>query len=456
MRKSISLFSISDSGSFENPYLLSYAVIECIFETLPQLCLQTYLYFTYNKEIEFFVFIIAWIISILVLIKIPIVVWYNWRIVYKLSFKRRHNGEIISIKYHPIQDIVATGSWDHTILINSIISKDNMHNIIKAKRVLDHHYNINCIIFHPKQFDIIACAGQGVELFNWRIGKTIATFPKTKERDQLRRKKRHRTKEVKQCLFSPDGNRLIWCQGKNILIWDIINKKELLKIKCIQGNRLGDVQTIDISPNGKYIAAGLYQNKIKVFNSYNKDLIRVLEGHIGSINTIKFDRQGKYIISGGSDSQLILFDLRTGQKLKTFNKHSSDIMSIAIDYNNKYIASVGRDKLLYIIYLSNLQPLKKWIPYKTQRDIRCVDFSPYGDTIAAADEDHKVHILTLPKECHIKHNRFSTDFGHNKLPIINDNDQVELQNNHQKQYSNIDAITTNDYNKFDPKEHNIN
>merc|ERR1712232_995331 len=104
--------------------------------------------------------------------------------------------------------------------------------------------------------------GQGIELFNWRMGKSIGQFPKNRER----------TKEVKEVCFSPDAKRLIWCQGKNVFVWDIMEKRELLKIKVIQGGRLGDVESIDISPNGKYIACGLYQNQIKVYNSSNKDL----------------------------------------------------------------------------------------------------------------------------------------------------------------------------------------
>ena len=579
IRKSVSLFSClnqclcknkggtSPRNSFENPYLLSYAVVEALFETLPQLCLQTYLYFVHahdkEPEIEIQVFIIAWIVSILVLIKIPIVVWYNWRIVYKLSFKRRHAGEIMSIKYHPIQDLIATGSWDHTVLINSIIDgssskhssnrrrggrskskrrkkksshTENMDDNpeIKAKRVLDHHYNINCIAWMPKfmnsihdpNTDIIAVAGQGIELFNWRMGKSIGQFPKNRDRDALRRKKRHRTKEVKEVCFSPDAKRLIWCQGKNVLVWDLAEKKELLKIKCIQGNRLGDVMSIDISPNGKYIACGLYQHQIKVYNSYNKDLIRVLEGHTDAVMCVRFDRQGKYIISGGADGKVRVFDLRYGEQIKKFDGHKSDVMCISIDYTNRYIASAGRDRTLLITYLDDedltttdadkersrksttrkkshsaqqplkqLRQLKDWIPYRAERDIRCCDFSPYGDTIACASEDHQVHIISLPQECHIRQHRFSTDIGNilhrvhtpqKDIPIIDHNtrnnngglqeihsndealpepevDDEGSQNNDttlnvgvvQRQFSNIDAITTNDYNKFDPKEHKL-
>lgn len=194
---------------------------------------------------------------------------------------------------------------------------------MKAKRVLDHHYNINSVSWMPKfqhslhdaHSDVVAVAGQGLELFEWRSGKSRAQFPKSKERDQLRRKKRQRTKEVKQCCFSPDAKRLIWCQGKNVLVWSLgedeeERPRELLKIRAIGGGRLGDVQSIDVSPNGKYIACGLYQNQIKVFNAFNKDLVRVLDGHSGPVLTVKFCRKGKYVISGGGDATVRVWDLR--------------------------------------------------------------------------------------------------------------------------------------------------
>ena len=68
MRKSVSLFC--GGHSFENQYLLSYAVVECIFETVPQLALQSVCYFQFTKdgerEVDLTVWLIAFAISILV------------------------------------------------------------------------------------------------------------------------------------------------------------------------------------------------------------------------------------------------------------------------------------------------------------------------------------------------------------------------------------------------------
>merc|ERR1712048_412743 len=101
--------------------------------------------------------------------------------------------------------------------------------------------------------------------------------------------------------------------------------------------------------------------------------------------------------------------------------------------------------------IEQMKQLRNWVPYKTERDILCCDFSPYGDTVACASEDSKVHILTLPKQCIMRSNKFSADFrdsGNDKVIKVIEPENV-------RQFSNIENIKTNDYNKFDPKEHVI-
>merc|ERR1719461_1877144 len=98
-----------------------------------------------------------------------------------------------------------------------------------------------------------------------------------------------------------------------------------------------------------------------------------------------------------------------------------------------------------------MKELRNWTPYTTDRDILCCDFSPYGDTVACASEDSKVHILTLPKQCVMRSNKFSANFRENGDKILKVNGN-EKEPENVRQFSNIEAIRTNDYNKFDPKE----
>ena len=72
--------------------------------------------------------ILVYKLELLVLVKITIVVWYNWRIVYKLSFKRRHAGEVMSLHYHPVLDLVepnmACGLYQHQVKVYNAHNKD--------------------------------------------------------------------------------------------------------------------------------------------------------------------------------------------------------------------------------------------------------------------------------------------------------------------------------------------
>merc|ERR1712083_841406 len=81
-----------------------------------------------------------------------------------------------------------------------------------------------------------------------------------------------------------------------------------------------------------------------------------------------------------------------------------------------------------------MKELRNWTPYTADRDILCCDFSPYDDTVACASEDSKVHILTLPKQCIMRSNKFSADFREEKGK--NHKNVEQNSNAHGRQFSN--------------------
>ncbi|ETO21254.1 hypothetical protein RFI_15950 [Reticulomyxa filosa] len=263
--KSLSLFH--GTANFENPYLLVYTVVECIFETIPQLILQTYIYWTHRMDkegaIDKPVIYFAWAIMGIVLVKILIIIWWNWRIIYRLSFKRRHNAEVTSVHNHPYLDLIASGSCDYTVLVYDVVDRE----LVKTKRVLDHNFYVHCVRWSPDG-NLLAVAGQGIDIWDWREGKKVHHFPKNYTRDLLRRKKRLRRKEVKDCVWDPNGRYLLFCIGKSLTIYDIKQAIEVTRVKAQQGNysnALNDIQCVCISPSMKYAAIGIFHSQINVF-----------------------------------------------------------------------------------------------------------------------------------------------------------------------------------------------
>merc|ERR1719336_476054 len=87
-------------------------------------------------------------LGLICLIRMPILVWFNRRIVHRLNFKRRHNATVSSVAFcqDSDEDIIATGSWDGTVIIHRILEGQ----FIKAKRCIPMGYPVNDVKFAPE------------------------------------------------------------------------------------------------------------------------------------------------------------------------------------------------------------------------------------------------------------------------------------------------------------------
>merc|ERR1719436_184490 len=90
---------------------------------------------------------LALILGGICLIRMPILVWVNRRIVHRLNFKRRHNATVSSVSFcqDADEDVIATGSWDGTVIIHRILEGQ----FIKAKRCIPMGYPVNAVKFAP-------------------------------------------------------------------------------------------------------------------------------------------------------------------------------------------------------------------------------------------------------------------------------------------------------------------
>ncbi|KAK9379037.1 WD40-repeat-containing domain protein [Kockiozyma suomiensis] len=75
---------------------------------------------------------------------------------------------------------------------------------------------------------------------------------------------------------------------------------------CLRFNRKGD-----------YLASGLFDGSVIVFDFDTYGIARVLRGHTRPVTSLSWSRDGRYLLSGSRDWLCILWDLKDGKRLET-------------------------------------------------------------------------------------------------------------------------------------------
>jgi WD40 repeat protein len=94
---------------------------------------------------------------------------------------------------------------------------------------------------------------------------------------------------------------------------------------------------IAFSPDGKVLASGGYDNRIRLWNPDTGKELRVLEGHKSFVNCIAFSADGKWLASGSQDSTLCLWEVETGKVTREFQGHKSPIERMTLSPDGKVL-----------------------------------------------------------------------------------------------------------------------
>ena len=95
------------------------------------------------------------------------------------------------------------------------------------------------------------------------------------------------------------------------------------------------------SPDGKTIASGSNDGRIRLWNTSGKPIAQAFRGHEGApIASLAFSRKGSVIVSGGTDGTISLWDLM-GEPLLSHRLigHVGIVSSVALSPDGKTIFS---------------------------------------------------------------------------------------------------------------------
>jgi WD40 repeat protein len=196
--------------------------------------------------------------------------------------------------------------------------------------------------------------------------------------------------------FSPDNKKLIYSYGKRIYVRDIENDETVSTIGINGGSGRsicspifspdgefiaaysdtilyvwyadtgeifyefrGDSYFFDFAfhPDGKIIAANAGNNRIKLYDLQNKNILwSKVSGHKSELFYVMFSPDGKRIVSGAGETgskpekTIILWDAKTGDELSYFYEADMSVSSIMFSPNGKYILASDEGQRCIVVF----------------------------------------------------------------------------------------------------------
>ncbi|MDR1484986.1 MAG: WD40 repeat domain-containing protein [Planctomycetaceae bacterium] len=198
---------------------------------------------------------------------------------------------------------------------------------------------------------------------------------------------------VSSLAFTPDGKKLLaGCRDKNLIICDVNSGKESARFNTFTKS----ITAIEISPNGKFVAAGFENGVTWILEIGAKKLHKELSKvHNASILDIAFSGKGDRILVAAQDASVSIWSVNDGKWLYTFKGHRGPVKSVSFDYRNEKIISSSTDKSILIWKPANnpKQDPKELILQRLTghaAEVSFVCFAPDAETVYSASLDKNV------------------------------------------------------------------
>jgi WD40 repeat protein len=226
---------------------------------------------------------------------------------------------------------------------------------------------INGVEFSPDDKYIVSAGRDGVALWDARTGKEIRRFGELIG--------------VYRATFSPDGKTILTSasttDGKARL-WDIATGQ----LRREYQSELGEMSSIDFSPDGKYILADGGSNIVHVWETQTGEELTQLIGHTDVIFTAVFSTDGKTIATASADGSARLWDVQTGQEIRRFIGHTAEVESVSFSPDGKFLLTGSADgtaRLWDVDYHTTME----YLCSRLLRDFTEEERAQYGITDAA-------------------------------------------------------------------------
>ena len=296
------------------------------------------------------------------------------------STRLRHGGEITSIAFAPDGRRIATAGHDNTL---------SLWDVATGKE-LAHFHAPACVAltFAERGKSLLWCDARGT-LYRCdtdQRGENLAG-----QRESLHTSNLGSSERIEAVAFTPDGSgAALGTSAGDIHLWGSCGKSELRVAGSIQGLALTSngrmlavnkgregislfdlaamketrvrrsfgtdtIRSLAFAPDGRTLAAGDYDNHIRLWDVTTGRELRLLEGHQrvsisgkNGIFCLAFSPGGATLASGAADGTVRLWDVKTGKETARCAGQGGRVRVLAFAPDGKTLASGGSDNVLHL------------------------------------------------------------------------------------------------------------
>jgi WD40 repeat protein len=147
----------------------------------------------------------------------------------------------------------------------------------------------------------------------------------------------------------------------------------------------GWVNSVAVSPDGKWAASGSADETVKIWGIETGDCRATLEGHTDQVQSVAITPDGKRILSASFDNSVRVWDANSGRELGKLDGHTNMVWSVVALQDNARALSGGFDKTLRGLWMNRLWDWKSGACLQVIKSERyspvSVAFSPDGSRL---------------------------------------------------------------------------
>ncbi len=235
-------------------------------------------------------------------------------------------------------------------------------------------YNADGMAFSPDAGALVVADWSGIRLWSTDVAAA-------------RREDPGHTRDVRDLVFSPDGERIISAgEDGAIWIWDAATGDSIATMSGPQRS----IYSVDISPDGRRLLTGGTDRVVCLWDLATRRLLHAMEGHTANVWGVAFGPDGQLAVSGAMDHSVRMWDVLAGEPRAAMDGPAKGVLSIAVRPDGRQVAAGSADGTAWLYSVPQARLERRLDGHG--HDIWGIGYTEDGGTLATGGWDQTIRL----------------------------------------------------------------